>query len=186
MGMLREISERLQAKVRQKKYRLTFHAEREREADLITQQEIEEAVLSGQCEIIEDYPADPRGHSCLILGITWAGLLIHMVCGHLSEGGVSCDYDLSARSRAVDQLADQKGAELMDRCYFCRGKVEKRAIRHVHQWGERVFIFKNVPTEVCTQCGETYFGPEALEKMDKVVTGIPEPEEVTQVPVYSL
>ena len=85
MGMLREISERLQAKVRQKKYRLTFHAEREREADLITQQEIEEAVLSGQCEIIEDYPADPRGHSCLILGITRAGLPIHMVCGHLSE-----------------------------------------------------------------------------------------------------
>ena len=75
---------------------------------------------------------------------------------------------------------------MMDRCYFCRGKVEKRVIRHVHQWGERVFIFKNVPAEVCTQCGETYLGPEVLDKMDKVVTGPPEPEEVTQVPVYSL
>ena len=74
----------------------------------------------------------------------------------------------------------------MNRCYFCKGKVERKAIRHVHQWGEKVFIFKNVPGEVCTQCGETYFGPEALEKMDKVVTGLPEPEEVTQVPVYSL
>ena len=74
----------------------------------------------------------------------------------------------------------------MDRCYFCKGKVEKKAIRHVHQWGERVFIFKNVPAEVCTQCGETYLGPEALEKMDRVVAGLPEPEEVTQVPVYSL
>ena len=74
----------------------------------------------------------------------------------------------------------------MDRCYFCKGKVERRAIRHVHQCGEKVFIFKNVPAEVCIQCGETYFGPEALEKMDKVVMGMPEPEEVTQVPVYSL
>jgi YgiT-type zinc finger domain-containing protein len=48
--------------------------------------------------------------------------------------------------------------------------MEKKTIRHVHQWGEKVFIFKKVPVEVCTQCGETYFGPEVLEKMDKVVT----------------
>lgn len=75
---------------------------------------------------------------------------------------------------------------MMDRCYFCEGKVEKKAIRHVHQWGERVFIFNNVQAEVCTQCGETYFGPEALEKMDKVVVDLPEPEEVVQVLVYSL
>lgn len=73
----------------------------------------------------------------------------------------------------------------MDQCYFCKGKVERKAIRHVHQWGEKVLIFKNVPAEVCTQCGETYFGPEALEKMGRVVAGLPEPEEVTQVPVYS-
>jgi len=74
----------------------------------------------------------------------------------------------------------------MDRCYFCKGRVERKVIRHVHQWGERVFIFKNVPAEVCIQCGETYLGPEALEKMDRVVAGSLEPEEVTQVPVYSL
>jgi len=74
----------------------------------------------------------------------------------------------------------------MDRCYFCKGKVEKKTIRHVHQWGERVFIFKNVPAEVCTQCGGTYLGPEALEKMDRVVASLAEPEEVAQMPVYSL
>lgn len=55
----------------------------------------------------------------------------------------------------------------MDRCYFCKGKVESKTIRHVYQRGEKVFIFKNVPAEVCSQCGETYFGPEALEKMDR-------------------
>jgi len=86
----------------------------------------------------------------------------------------------------MDQLANEKGTSLMNACYFCKGKVEARVVRHVHQWGEKVFIFKNVSAEVCTQCGETYFGPEALEKMDRVVTGLPEPEEVTSVPVYSL
>ena len=82
---MREIIEFLQAKVRQKKYRLTIHAEKEREADQITQREIEESILSTQCEVIEDYPTDPRGPSCLVLGFTHASLPIHMVCGHLSE-----------------------------------------------------------------------------------------------------
>lgn len=75
---------------------------------------------------------------------------------------------------------------MMDRCYFCKGKVEKKLIRHVHQWRDKLFVFKNVPAEVCTQCGEAYLGPGVLEKMDRVVAGPPELEEVTQVPVYSL
>ena len=43
---MQKIVEHLQAKVRQKKYRLTIHAEKEREADQITQREIEESILS--------------------------------------------------------------------------------------------------------------------------------------------
>ena len=82
---MKEIIQHLQARVRERNYRLTSHAEREREADHITVQEVEEAVLSEACEIIEDYPTDPRGHSCLILGWTHVGLPIHLVCGHLSE-----------------------------------------------------------------------------------------------------
>lgn len=31
-------------------------------------------------EVIEDYPDDPRGHSCLILGRGDAGRPIHVVC----------------------------------------------------------------------------------------------------------
>jgi hypothetical protein len=82
---VQEIVEQLRAKVRQNKYRLTIHAEKEREADQITRHEIEEAILSEQCQVIEDYPTDPRGQSCLVLGFTQVDLPIHMVCGHLSE-----------------------------------------------------------------------------------------------------
>ena len=74
----------------------------------------------------------------------------------------------------------------MDQCYFCKGKVESKEIRHVHQWGDRVFIFKNVPADVCTQCGERYFGPEALAQMDQIVTGETEPEDIAHIPVYTL
>ncbi|MDH7486232.1 MAG: DUF4258 domain-containing protein [Anaerolineae bacterium] len=71
----------IQVKVREGQYRLTSHAEREREADQITIREIREALLSSQCEVIENYPDDPRGASCLVLGFTQANLPIHLVCG---------------------------------------------------------------------------------------------------------
>ena len=40
---------------------------------------------NGKVSLLEDYPIDPRGHSCLILGFTKASLPIHIVCGYLFE-----------------------------------------------------------------------------------------------------
>ena len=71
----------IQARVSEERYRLTSHAEREREADQITIREIKEALLSSQCEVIENYPDDPRGASCLVLGFTRVKAPIHLVCG---------------------------------------------------------------------------------------------------------
>ena len=52
---------------RQDKFRLSFtHTEKLRERK-ISIRELEQAISIG--EIIEDYPTDPRGPSCLILGI---------------------------------------------------------------------------------------------------------------------
>ena len=73
--------ERIKKLAAQKKYRLTLHAEIERDADQITAEELEEALLSPQGEIIEDYPNDPRGPSCLMLGFTKEKLPLHIVCG---------------------------------------------------------------------------------------------------------
>ncbi len=71
-------------------------------------------------------------------------------------------------------------------CPFRKGRVEKRRVEHVHRWGEKLYLLRNVPAEVCTQCGEVFLGPDALEQMDRVVTGAPPPESHVSVPVYSL
>lgn len=71
----------IQQKVRARLYRVTAHAEREREADRITLGELEEALLSPRCHVIEHYPEDPRGASCLVLGFMGHDLPIHAVCG---------------------------------------------------------------------------------------------------------
>ncbi|MBI2917883.1 MAG: DUF4258 domain-containing protein [Chloroflexi bacterium] len=62
-------------------YRLTGHAEREREADAISMAEVEQAFGSGTVELLEDYPDDPRGHSALFLGFTRGGRPLHAVVG---------------------------------------------------------------------------------------------------------
>ena len=66
--------------VKNRNYRLTLHAEVERDADSISVVEIEEALLHNETGFIEDYPDDPRGHSYLLLGFTGEGKPIHTLC----------------------------------------------------------------------------------------------------------
>ncbi len=54
----------------------------------------------------------------------------------------------------------------MKRCYFCRGEIVEKKIQHIHEWGNKIIIFKDLPAEVCKQCGEVYLSPEVIEKID--------------------
>lgn len=45
---------------------------------MISSDDVEAVVTQG--EIIEDYPSDPRGHSCLMLGFGEARRSVHVVC----------------------------------------------------------------------------------------------------------
>jgi len=74
----------------------------------------------------------------------------------------------------------------MKTCYFCKGEVVEKKIQHVHQWGEKIVIFEDVPAEVCQQCGEIYFSPEVLEKMDEVMMGEEKPKATISIPIFSL
>ena len=46
--------------------------------------EVEQAI-SSRCEVIEDYPDDKYGPSCLILGFTDAGRPLHIQCSYPSR-----------------------------------------------------------------------------------------------------
>jgi hypothetical protein len=50
---------------------------------MITTSEVRAVVRDGI--IIEDYPEDVRGHSCLMLGYGYAGRPIHVVCSPKDE-----------------------------------------------------------------------------------------------------
>lgn len=69
--------EKIRKLVTEGRYEFSKHAERERELDMILVNELEDALKS--CKIIEDYPNDPRGASCLVLGFS-GQRPIHAVC----------------------------------------------------------------------------------------------------------
>ena len=70
--------ERIRAKVRAGKYIISFtHTEKVRLRE-IEAEEIEEAIYNGT--IIEPYPDDPRGASCLVLGFTSGDRPLHVIC----------------------------------------------------------------------------------------------------------
>ncbi len=50
---------------------------------LISAAEVRQVVDTG--EVIEDYPEDPRGHSCLLLGEGTNHRLLHVVCAPKAE-----------------------------------------------------------------------------------------------------
>ncbi len=75
--------ENISAKFRAGKYIISFtHTEKVR-LRKIEAEEIEEAIYEGS--IIERYQDDPRGASCLILGVTSQGRPLHVICGRFEE-----------------------------------------------------------------------------------------------------
>ena len=73
----------IRKKIRAGRYVISFtHTEKVR-LRKIEVEEIEEAIFEGI--IIEPYPDDPRGPSCLILGFTKESRPLHILCGKLEE-----------------------------------------------------------------------------------------------------
>lgn len=65
--------------VAEQRYFYSAHADRERQADALTLDEVEEVLLNGI--VLESYEDTGRGESCLVAGHTHGGKPIHVVVG---------------------------------------------------------------------------------------------------------
>lgn len=74
----------IQDKIRSRCYELSHHALDQSIKRGICIAELEEALL-GKAEIIELYPDDKYGPSCLVLGYTVAKRALHVVCSFPSR-----------------------------------------------------------------------------------------------------
>jgi hypothetical protein len=69
----------IQRLLRDGKYEVSFHAQQERLEEDLDLIQIEAAIID-QGELLEEYPDDPRGESCLLLGFV-GPRPIHVVLG---------------------------------------------------------------------------------------------------------
>lgn len=67
MGHKMSLFDKIKEKVKEGKYVMSQHAVIESAKDMVDDEDIEQAISNGM--LLEDYPDDKRGHSCLICGI---------------------------------------------------------------------------------------------------------------------
>lgn len=91
--MNQEIVDEIKANVKRRDYHFTLHAGDRMTERHISVKEFEEAALSEAVEVIEDYPEDARGPSCLLFGTTGNGKPLHMHCTHPPDLAVITVYE---------------------------------------------------------------------------------------------
>jgi len=84
----------IQEKVRNRAYSWRQHAVERSIERVIAEEDVAEAILNG--EIIEDYPEDKYGPSCLIFGRTRQGKAIHVQCSLPPEVWIITLYEPEA------------------------------------------------------------------------------------------
>jgi YgiT-type zinc finger domain-containing protein len=73
---------------------------------------------------------------------------------------------------------------------YCGGEVVEQTIEYDYWLQKHLMIVSNVPADVCRQCGEKYFKPDILKRMDSLYHGIFErhekPQRTLTIPAVSL
>lgn len=82
--MVARLVKEIRAKVLRREYEFSKHAVDQSIKCDISVSEIEDAVAN-RSEVIEDYPEDKYGPSCLILGFTRKGRPLHVQCSYPSR-----------------------------------------------------------------------------------------------------
>lgn len=66
-------------------------------------------------------------------------------------------------------------------CLFCKSEMNNEYTNYIADLGECVIVIRNVPTQVCPQCGEKSYSfevsvrlQELVNQVKNIVTGIAE------------
>jgi YgiT-type zinc finger domain-containing protein len=70
-------------------------------------------------------------------------------------------------------------------CSFCGGELKDARVQHTYRWEGKIYVFEDVPAQVCRQCGEKYFDARVVETMERAVLGKASPTRTVRVPVFS-
>ncbi|MGN0171201.1 MAG: type II toxin-antitoxin system MqsA family antitoxin [Acutalibacteraceae bacterium] len=54
-------------------------------------------------------------------------------------------------------------------CFMCKGTTEEKNTTFMVDLGNCIVIVKNVPSHVCTQCGEVSYSDDVAKRLEQIV-----------------
>ena len=57
-------------------------------------------------------------------------------------------------------------------CFMCKGHLVDKATTFLADLGDCIVIIKNVPSKVCTQCGEISYSSEVARKLEETANSV--------------
>jgi len=70
-----------------------------------------------------------------------------------------------------------------EECLFCKGRLQKQLVTRVQEFEGHWYIIENLLAMVCSQCGETFYTPDAHDRVLDLITGGIEPIRMEVVAV---
>lgn len=68
---------------------------------------------------------------------------------------------------------NKKGEEIVMNCFMCKGKLENKNTTFMVELDNCIIIIiKNVPSQVCKQCGEISYSNEVAKQLEKLVNSV--------------
>jgi len=64
--------------------------------------------------------------------------------------------------------AEKGSLKMLNKCYFCKGKVVKQHVTLDYRWGNNLMVIQDVPAGVCHQCGEKYLASDVYKELEKL------------------
>ena len=70
-------------------------------------------------------------------------------------------------------------------CAVCAGKLKSTTITHEERRGDQLYLFQNVPAQVCEACGEIWVDELVLQEIDRLIEN-GQPVRKQETPVFDL
>lgn len=57
-------------------------------------------------------------------------------------------------------------------CLMCKGELENKNTTYMVDLGNCIVIVRNVPSQVCSQCGEVSYSNDIAKELEKIVNNL--------------
>ena len=57
-------------------------------------------------------------------------------------------------------------------CFMCKGDLENKKTTFMAELDDCIIIIKNVPSQVCSQCGEVSYSDTVAKQLEKLVNSV--------------